>query len=107
LHIASKPSRATVLETGKVLGKTPLDVSISSSSVAKGPRRFVVRHAGHFSSRIVQGASASNVNAMVVLSPRPAANAEQPDGGRPDEGAGDRDTGSRGRRKELNIRTRR
>ena len=107
LHIASKPSRATVLEAGKVLGKTPLDVSISSSSVAKGPRRFVVRHAGHFSSRIVQGASASNVNAMVVLSPRPAANAEQPDGGRPDEGAGDRDTGSRGRRKELNIRTRR
>jgi len=108
LHIASKPSRATVIESGKVLGKTPLDVPVSPSSVAKGPRRFTVRHAGYVSSRLAQGATTSNVNAMVVLQPRPAPNAEQPDAGRADsEATGDRELGSRGRRRELNIRTRR
>ena len=109
LHITSKPSHATVLEAGKVIGKTPLDVPIGSSSVAKAPRRFVVRHAGHVSSRIVQGASASNVNAAVVLQPRAVPNVEQPDGGRieSEATAGDGDTGSRGRRRELNVRTRR
>jgi CheY-like chemotaxis protein len=106
LRIASKPSRATVLESGKVLGKTPLDIPISASSVARGPRRFTVRHAGYVSSRLVQGATDGNVNAMVVLTPRSAPSIEQPDGGRPDsEAAGD--VGSRGRRRENTIRTRR
>ena len=104
LRIASKPSRAVVIESGKVLGKTPLDVPITPASVAKGPRRFTVRHAGYVSSRLVQGATTSNVNAMVVLQPRSAPSAETPDAGRSDSDAtGD----SRGRRRELNIRTRR
>lgn len=108
LRIASKPSRAIVVESGKVLGKTPLDVPITPTSVAKGPRRFTVRHAGYVSSRLIQGATTSNVNAMVVLQPRSAPNAETPDAGRVDsEATGDRDIGSRGRRRELNIRTRR
>ena len=104
MRIASKPSRAVVIESGKVLGKTPLDVPITPASVAKGPRRFTVRHAGYVSSRLVQGATTSNVNAMVVLQPRSAPSAETPDAGRSDSDAtGD----SRGRRRELNIRTRR
>jgi CheY-like chemotaxis protein len=110
LHIASKPSRATVLEAGKVLGRTPLDVSISASSVASGPRRFVLRYSGYLPSRIVQTASASDVDAMVVLQPRSTPAAEKPDGGRADSeaaAAAGRATGSRGRRKEPGVRTRR
>jgi CheY-like chemotaxis protein len=108
LHIASKPTRATVIESGKVLGKTPLDVPISPESVAKAPRRFTVRHAGYVSSRLVQGATTSNVNAMVLLQPRSAPSAETPDAGRAESAAtGDRDLGSRGRRRELNLRSRR
>ena len=94
--------------TLRKIGKTPLDVPVSPASVAKGPRRFTVRHAGYVSSRLVQGATNSNVNAMVVLQPRSAPSADKPDAGRGEsEATGDRDLGSRGRRRELNIRTRR
>lgn len=108
LRIASKPSRAVVIESGKVLGKTPLEVPIAPSSVARAPRRFTIRHGGYVSSRLVQGPMTSNVNAMVVLQPRSAPSAETPDAGREElEGAGERELGARGRRREQNIRTRR
>jgi hypothetical protein len=80
LRITSKPSRAWVLEEGRVLGRTPLTVTIAVSSVADAPREFLVRLPGFFPGRISRGASESNVISAVVLEPRPAV-VEAPDGG--------------------------
>lgn len=109
LHITSRPSRATVFEASRMLGKTPLTVTIGASSVADTPREFVVRLPGHFPSRVYQGPSAADVSAKVVLVPRPAVT-EAPDGGvatSESDGTGARPDGSRPRRKDLGIRLRR
>jgi uncharacterized protein DUF4388/PEGA domain-containing protein len=109
LRITSKPSRATVTEAGKVLGKTPLTLAILESSVAAGPREFAVRLPGYLSGRVVQAASDSNVSSFVVLSPRPSA-ADVPDAGvlDPDGQAVEtRSTLANGKRKDLGIRLRR
>jgi len=109
LHLTSKPNHATVLEGGKVLGKTPLDLSIGTRSGASGARRFTLRHSGYLPSRIVQPASSSHVDVLVVLTPRSASLADRPDAGRADSEAAapGRDTHTRSRRREPNIRTRR
>jgi hypothetical protein len=92
-----------------MLGKTPLTVTIGASSVAAASREFVVRLPGHFSSKIYQGASSSDVTAGVVLVPRPAV-LDAPDGGTAEsdlDGAGARPGNPRARRKDLGIRLRR
>jgi CheY-like chemotaxis protein len=106
-HITSKPSRATVSEAGRVLGKTPLTLTIRASSVVSTPREFVVRLPGHIPVRLSRGASQSNVNAAVVLSPRPAAT-DNPDAGTSESDLEPARPESPGqRRKDLGIRLRR
>jgi CheY-like chemotaxis protein len=70
LTLTSRPNRATVMEAGRVLGKTPLKLTISAESVANGPREFMVRMPGYFSYRITQRASSTDVVARAVLWPR-------------------------------------
>ncbi len=109
LHITSRPSRATVFEAGRMLGKTPLTVTIGASSVADSPREFVLRLPGHAPSRIYQGASSADVSAKAVLVPRPAAT-EVADGGAAAtelDGTGPRPGSPRPRQKDLGIRLRR
>ena len=92
-----------------MLGKTPLTVTIGTSSVADAPREFVLRLPGHLSSRIYQGPSSADVSAKVVLVPRAVAT-DGPDGGAPAtelDGAGARPDSLRPRRKDLGIRLRR
>jgi hypothetical protein len=109
LHITSRPSRAAVFEAGRMLGKTPLTVTIGASSVASTSREFVLRLPGHFSSRLYQGASTSDVTAGVVLVPRPAV-VDAPDAGTAEadvDSAEARPDSPRARRKDLGIRLRR
>lgn len=117
LTLTSRPSRATVLEAGRVLGKTPLTLTISAESVASGPREFLLRMPGYFSYKIRQGASDEDVAARAVLWPRtppdgaplpdkPAAS--MPETG-PAGGAADVEAASGGaaKRKESGTRPRR
>jgi hypothetical protein len=107
LRITSKPSRAWVMEEGRVLGKTPLTVTIAASSVADGPREFLVRLPGFFPVRISRGASESNVSSSVVLEPRPAV-VEAPDGGQLEyDPEATRPGNPRTRQKDLGIRLQR
>jgi CheY-like chemotaxis protein len=112
LYITSKPPRATVNEGSRVLGKTPLRLTISKASLAAGPREFILRLSGYLPVKISQAASGSDVEAAVDLSPLPMA-IENPDGGlyEPElelvEPAGARSGNSRVRRKDLGIRLRR
>jgi CheY-like chemotaxis protein len=112
LYITSKPPRATVTEGSRALGKTPLRLTINRASLADGPREFILRLAGYLPVKISQAASGSDVEAAVVLSPRPTA-FETPDGGlyEPElevvDSAGSRSGNSKARRKDLGIRLRR
>jgi CheY-like chemotaxis protein len=107
LRITSKPSRATVTEGGRVLGKTPLALNIAVSSVASEPREFMLHLPGYVSTRISQAASLSNVNAAVVLYPRSAL-FESPDAGAPPFDLEPARPGSpRSKKNELGIRMRR
>jgi CheY-like chemotaxis protein len=74
LTLTSRPSRATVMEAGRVLGKTPLTLTIDADSLARGPREFLLKIPGYFSYKITQRASSTDVAARAVLWPRtPAA----------------------------------
>lgn len=112
LRITSRPPRATVTEGERVLGKTPLRLTISKASVGGGPREFILRLPGYLPVQISQSASGSDVDASVVLSPRPAA-VDSPDGGlyEPEievvDPASSRSSNSKSRRKDLGIRLRR
>jgi CheY-like chemotaxis protein len=107
LRITSKPSHAWVVEEGRVLGKTPLTVTIPVSSVADAPREFLVRLPGFFPVRISRGASDSNVSSAVVLYPRPTV-VEAPDGGQLEyDPEPTRPGNPRPRQKDLGIRLRR
>jgi CheY-like chemotaxis protein len=112
LYITSEPPRATVNEGNRALGKTPLRLTISKASLADGPREFILRLAGYLPVKISQAASGSDVEAAVVLSPRPTA-FDTPDGGlyEPElevvDSAGSRSGNTKARRKDLGIRLRR
>jgi hypothetical protein len=112
LYITSKPPRASVHEGDRVLGKTPLRLTISKASLASGPREFILRLSGYLPVKISQTASGSDVDAAVVLTPRPAVD-EIPDGGlyEPEldsaDPAGARSGSSKPRRRDLGIRMRR
>jgi hypothetical protein len=106
LRITSKPSRATVIEQGRALGKTPLTLTIAATSVASSPREFSVHLPGHVPVEIVRGPSSSNVNVAVVLEPRAAA-ASGPDAGLFDDELEPGPESPRARPKDLGIRLRR
>ncbi|MGK4009153.1 serine/threonine-protein kinase [Sorangium sp. So ce1036] len=67
LVVESMPSGAEVLEDGKALGHTPLQISISNSSVRGNPRRLTVRHDGYEPYSIVQGPSEQSVRLVATL----------------------------------------
>ncbi|WP_437780197.1 protein kinase domain-containing protein [Sorangium sp. So ce1097] len=67
LMVESMPSGAEVLEDGKPLGNTPLQLSISNSSVRANPRRLTVRHEGYEPYSIAQGPSDQSVRLVATL----------------------------------------
>ncbi len=67
LMVESMPSGAEVLEDGKPLGNTPLQLSLSNSSVRANPRRLTVRHEGYEPYSIVQGPSDQSVRLVATL----------------------------------------
>ncbi|WP_437762514.1 serine/threonine-protein kinase [Sorangium sp. So ce281] len=97
LMVESMPSGAEVLEDGKPLGNTPLQLSLLNSSVRANPRRLTVRHEGYEPYSIVQGPSDQSVRLVATLTkqaaaptsapaaptPPPAAPAPRPYAGRP------------------------
>ncbi|WP_437676121.1 serine/threonine protein kinase [Sorangium sp. So ce131] len=68
LVVESMPSGAEVLEDGKPLGNTPLQLSVSNSSVRSSPRRLTVRLDGYEPYSIVQGPSEQSVRLVATLS---------------------------------------
>ncbi|AUX49017.1 protein kinase [Sorangium cellulosum] len=68
LVVESMPSGAEVLEDGKPLGNTPLQLSVSNSSVRSSPRRLTVRLEGYEPYSIVQGPSEQSVRLVATLS---------------------------------------
>jgi serine/threonine-protein kinase len=73
LMLESMPSGAEVLEDGKSLGHTPLQLSITNSSVKDEPRRLTVRADGCEPYSIVQGPSDQSVRLVATLAKVPEA----------------------------------
>lgn len=67
LTIDSTPSGAIVSESDKPLGTTPVKLAIERSSVAAGPRTFLVHKDGYLASTVEQGASEDSVRTVVSL----------------------------------------
>ncbi|WP_437724469.1 serine/threonine-protein kinase [Sorangium sp. So ce861] len=78
LMVESMPSGAEVLEDGKPLGTTPLQLSIANSSVRANPRRLTVRQEGYEPYSIVQGPSDQSVRLVATLTKRAAAPTSSP-----------------------------
>ncbi|WP_437958043.1 serine/threonine-protein kinase [Sorangium sp. So ce119] len=78
LMVESMPSGAEVLEDGKPLGNTPLQLSIPNSSVRASPRRLTVRQEGYEPYSIVQGPSDQSVRLVATLTKRAAAPTSTP-----------------------------
>ncbi|HET7539200.1 MAG TPA: hypothetical protein VFK05_04990, partial [Polyangiaceae bacterium] len=72
LRIASNPIGAEVFEADRLLGATPIQVSIDNASVAQAPRTFSVRKAGYLPYTIVQGASTKDTQVLAELAADPA-----------------------------------
>lgn len=70
LSILSKPPRAIVKEGNKVLGRTPLKVTIERDSVAEAPRQFLLLMKGYRPYTFSQADSKTDARALAVLSPR-------------------------------------
>lgn len=67
LMIESIPAGAEVVEDGKPLGTTPLQLSVSNDSVREQPRRLTVRLEGYQPYSIVQGPSEQSVRLVATL----------------------------------------
>jgi hypothetical protein len=110
LSIVSTPPRATVTEGGKVLGRTPLRLTIERAAVARAPREFVLQSPGYLPYRLSQPDSKTHVRASVVLSPG-RSGAEEPVSEEletPRDGSDDMSSATpRPRRPDLEIRLRR
>jgi hypothetical protein len=68
LMVESMPSGAEVLEDGKPLGNTPLQLSITNSSVRANPRRLTVRQRQRLAERMREG-SKEHIASMDVAAP--------------------------------------
>jgi CheY-like chemotaxis protein len=106
LRVTSRPSHAAVTEAGRGLGRTPLTLTIDAASVARAPREFIVRLPGYTPARLVQSASAADVESMVLLTPR-LPNASSPDDEQVDGEQDPSENNSRNKRIDLDIRMRR
>jgi tRNA A-37 threonylcarbamoyl transferase component Bud32 len=79
LEIDSEPSGAAVVESGNVLGATPVGVMIDNAAVASAPRRFVLRLPGHQPFEITVGpARDPSVRRVATLAPVTAASVPSP-----------------------------
>jgi serine/threonine-protein kinase len=72
LVIDSNPGGAEVREGDRVLGTTPLQLTIDNEAVRADPRKLVVVHDGYQRYSILQGASDDNVRIIASLEPTPA-----------------------------------
>jgi serine/threonine protein kinase len=68
LRIESEPPKATVFEGERLLGETPLVLSIERASVASTPRRFTLRKPGYLDAQLVQADSGTDRQIAVTLS---------------------------------------
>jgi hypothetical protein len=89
-----------------MLGRTPLTLTIDAASVARAPREFVVRLPGYAPARLLQSASAANVESVVLLTPRQP-NASSPEDEQLDPEQDSAENNSRNKRIDLDIRLRR
>ena len=71
LAIESAPVGATVTEGDKLLGITPLELTIDRAAVNAAPRTFTVAKEGFAPTLVVQGPSAENVHTTTALAPLP------------------------------------
>jgi serine/threonine-protein kinase len=78
LTIESIPSGAEVHEGDRVLGTTPLLISIDNDSVSSGPRAFTVAKDGFQPYALAQGSSQSSVRLVAPLVALPAASGHTP-----------------------------
>ncbi len=69
LTLFSVPSGATVEDGERILGETPLSISIARGSVAQNPRTFVVRKGGFSPARLVQGPATDSQRVTLTLEP--------------------------------------
>jgi serine/threonine-protein kinase len=69
LSVESLPAGASVLEDGKVMGATPLDLRVDRATVANAPRKFVLQLPGYVPTAFEQGDSEADVNRLVTLAP--------------------------------------
>jgi len=83
LQIESNPAGAEVLEGDRLLGTTPLQISVDSANVASTPRTFSLRKPGYLPYTIVQGPSAKDARALAELAKEPAGPGPRPSLKRP------------------------
>jgi len=72
LVIDSTPSGAEVLEGDKMLGTTPLQISIENDAVRNAPRKLTVHRAGFQPYSILQGPSEDSIRVIASLVEIPA-----------------------------------
>ncbi len=78
LTIESVPSGADVREGDRVVGTTPVTVSVDNDSVKTAPRAFTVVKDGFEPYALAQGASQTSVHLVAPLVAAPAASARAP-----------------------------
>lgn len=78
LVIESVPGGARVLENGKPIGVTPLQLDVDPAPLAKTPRTFVIVADGHQPYTLVQGPSTQAVRIVAALVPSAADAAPPP-----------------------------
>jgi serine/threonine protein kinase len=85
MQIDSTPAGAEVFEAERLLGTTPLQLSVDNARLAQSPRTFSVRKAGFLPYTIVQGATTKDTRVLAELAkapaiapPRPAAKSRPP-----------------------------
>ncbi len=71
LQIDSTPAGAEVFEGDRLLGMTPIQVSIDAARVAAAPRTFTVRKAGYLPYTIVHGAGTKDARVLAELAAEP------------------------------------
>ncbi|HVJ91758.1 MAG TPA: PEGA domain-containing protein, partial [Labilithrix sp.] len=69
LHLESTPPGASVLENGRPVGVTPLDIPIERWSVTSGQRTFEIRKDGYATMMFAQGSMETNVATELILAP--------------------------------------
>jgi serine/threonine-protein kinase len=83
LVVDSTPSGAEVLEGDKMLGITPMQISIDNDAARSAPRKLIVRREGFQPYSIFQGPSEDNVRVIASLIEAPAEPTTSASRGRP------------------------